>query len=225
MRDIFFVAKNAADQSLYESGLVLVVVTWFIAVFVLAANGAYVVAEGGRPVVMLLGLLIPLGGFLLAYTALGGFRRFILSLDIRPLILLHAWRTLGLGFIALYYHDVLPALFAFPAGLGDAAAAIWATFLVAALYAVGKGVGKIWVWRWNVFGFLDLVIAVSLGMTVGGGPAALEAGPMAASAMVQFPLVLIPGFFVPFFLITHVIVFFHLRHWWRDEAVIRLERA
>ena len=225
MRDVLFGAKNATNQSLYGGRLLWGVALWFGTVFVLGANGAYVASEGSQPVVMLLGLLIPLGGFLLAYAALGGFRQFILGLDIRPLILLHTWRMVGLGFIALYYHDVLPALFVFPAGLGDAAAAAWATILVVALYGAGKSIGKKWLRRWNLFGFLDLVIAVSLGMTVGGGPAALVPESMAASAMVQFPLVLIPGFFVPFFLLTHLIVFFHLRHWWREDAVVRLESA
>lgn len=54
---------------------------------------------------------------------------------------------------------------------------------------------------WNVLGILDLLLAVSLGAVV----PLLFPQVVRPSAMTHLPLVLIPGFFVPGYLILHAI--------------------
>ena len=57
---------------------------------------------------------------------------------------------------------------------------------------------------WNVFGILDLIIAVGMGVF---GPLFLSdyvVGPGATNAMARLPLVLVPAFFVPIFIILHI---------------------
>jgi hypothetical protein len=57
---------------------------------------------------------------------------------------------------------------------------------------------------WNVLGVLDLIVAVSVGAIVPLlFPNVVSAIPM--DAMTRLPLVLIPGFFVPGYIILHVI--------------------
>jgi hypothetical protein len=71
-----------------------------------------------------------------------------------------------------------------------------------------------WRWftaAWNVFGMADLLIAVTLG--VGSAPGSLVRFNFEApgsGAIVTFPWVLIPAFFVPLYLLTHIAVFANL---------------
>jgi hypothetical protein len=60
---------------------------------------------------------------------------------------------------------------------------------------------------WNVLGSLDLVNAMSLGVLASASPVGILAGDVTTRLMGQFPLSLIPTFFVPLFLILHLICF------------------
>jgi hypothetical protein len=114
---------------------------------------------------------------------------------------------LGLGFLFLYAHNVLPGMFAGLAGLGDALAAAGATLLGIKLLR-GKEVSKQALQRWNSFGFLDFLIAVSVGTALRSN---LLGGEITTDAMAFLPLSLIPTLIVPFYMITHLIIFLQLR--------------
>ncbi len=177
---------------------------WFLVSLVFALTGVFDLSVAGLPATLILGIAIPLSFFGVAYRFSESFRQFIAGQDIRPLILLHTWRMLGLGFVFLSFHDVLTPVFALPAGLGDAAVAVGALLLGIALYS-GKHVSLRSVYVWNSLGLLDFVLAVGLGVLtrpgVGLFSEILTSGPMSV-----FPLVLIPGFVVPFYIITHWII-------------------
>ncbi len=56
---------------------------------------------------------------------------------------------------------------------------------------------------WNLLGILDLVVAVSTGVLSSGFIFGL-AGGITTAPMAQLPLVLIPAFFVPLFIMFHL---------------------
>ena len=58
---------------------------------------------------------------------------------------------------------------------------------------------------WNVLGSVDLVLAVTLGVLASRSPVGILAGDVTTRLMGQFPLSLIPTFFVPLLLILHLI--------------------
>jgi hypothetical protein len=58
---------------------------------------------------------------------------------------------------------------------------------------------------WNVLGSLDLVLAVTLGVLASATPVGVLAGDVTTRLMGQFPLSLIPTFFVPLLLNFHLI--------------------
>ena len=63
---------------------------------------------------------------------------------------------------------------------------------------------------WNVLGILDLIVAVTVGAVVPLlFPNVISSIP--TGAMTRLPLVLIPGFFVPGYIILHVIALAHAR--------------
>ena len=153
---------------------------------------------------------MPLTLFGLTWLFSPGFRGWALGLDQRFLILLHTTRTLGLGFVMLYFYDSLPPAFAFSAGLGDAATAIWALFLGVALYQ-GANIGNRAIYNWNTFGLLDFVAAVVLGLASRSAPVGLIADGISSDAVGIFPLSIVPLFVVPFFVMTHLIIYAQLR--------------
>ncbi len=184
--------------------VVFTITIWFLVSLGLAITGAFDASIAGLPATLILGIVIPIFVFGITYRISEGVREFIGNLDIRPLILLHTWRMLGLGFVFLSYHNVISPVFAFPAGLGDTAAAIGALFLGVGLYA-GKTVSVRAVKLWNTFGLLDFVVAVTLGL-LARPEMGVFSQTVTSAPMGLFPLVLIPGFVVPFYIITHWII-------------------
>ena len=63
---------------------------------------------------------------------------------------------------------------------------------------------------WNLFGMLDLVVAVGLG-ALSSSLAAGVAGEVTTAPMARLPLVLIPAFLVPLFLMLHLAALFQAR--------------
>jgi len=186
-------------------GLVgLALAIWFMISLWLALTGAFDLSIAGIPATLILGIVAPLSVFGMTHRVSARFREFISNLDIRPLILLHTWRVLGLGFVFLSFHNVLSPVFAFPAGLGDAAAAAGALLLGIALYT-GKAVSVRTVKIWNSLGLMDFALAVTLGVLTRPGMGLFDET-LTSAPMGMFPLALIPGFIVPFYIITHWII-------------------
>jgi hypothetical protein len=112
---------------------------------------------------------------------------------LRPLLLLHSFRFLGLSFLVPgVVSPDLPSAFAVPAAYGDFAAMLLALISLAALRS-SFGIALVWVF--NIWGTADLLSAF-----VKGGLAGLEPSQLGAAFY-------IPIFIVPLLLVTHVLVF------------------
>lgn len=119
-----------------------------------------------------------------------------------PILLLHAFRHLGLMFLATgATYPGMPPQFAYPAAYGDLLAALLA---VAAIPAVAGNwrIARPIVWVFNVEGSVDLISAITLATIYG-----------AQSYM--GPAYWIPAFWVPALLVTHYITFVVLLTTWR----------
>jgi hypothetical protein len=112
---------------------------------------------------------------------------------LRPLLLLHAFRFMGLVFLmpGVVSPD-LPAAFARQAAYGDFATSLLA---LAAIATLEKPPGTITAWVFNVVGTVDLLNAYYQGDRIG-----LEFGLLGAAYF-------IPTFVVPLLLVTHALVF------------------
>ncbi|MDH3870821.1 MAG: hypothetical protein OEU44_01240, partial [Gammaproteobacteria bacterium] len=185
-----------------RSGSLLLLV-WVVSALGLAASGELATNNLLMPAL----IIIPVVGFALAYRSNPTFRSYVLSLDTGLLIILHSWRMLGLGFLFLYAHDVLPGLFAWLAGLGDALAAAGATLIGIKLLR-GSEVSKRVLLTWNSFGLMDFLIAISVGTALRSAWLGSE---IPTDPMAFLPLSLIPTLIVPFYMITHLIIFLQLR--------------
>ncbi len=115
--------------------------------------------------------------------------------NLRPILLLNAFRFLGLSFVMPgVVSPELPSAFAQPVAYGDFITAILALLSLAAL---GTPAGTATTWAFNVFGMADLLFAFYLGdrISLPDNPGLLGAGYFILAA------------YVPLLLITHGLVF------------------
>jgi hypothetical protein len=181
--------------------VVVVVAAWVALVAALGAAGAFVGRPGAPPVAIGVGLGAPLLVFCAWLRLSGSFRQFVLSLDLRLIAGMQAWRWAGLGFLFLYAYKVLPGVFALTAGLGDMAIGFTAPWMILGLVRQRDFAASRAFVRWNWLGILDLIVAPTIGVAsamLSGGAPGVSTAPMAT-----LPLLLVPAVLVPFFLMLH----------------------
>jgi hypothetical protein len=190
------------NHSTIKSFVFVVLAIWLGLVSLLGSQGAFVGSPGSPPLPIFFGLATPLVLFFGAYFGWSAFREFVLGADLRLVTAIQGWRWAGLGFLSLYAHNVLPGLFALPAGLGDMAIGVTAPWILLGLIRDRSFVTSRRYVIWNVLGILDLTVAVSMGVICSGFLRGLSLN-VTTSAMGQLPLVLIPAYLVPLFIMLH----------------------
>lgn len=209
-------SKPQGDSGIHLT-VAIALTAWFLLVASLGAMGAFVGPPGKPPVAIAIGVTAPLLVFFAWMRLSQAFRGFVFSLDLRLIAGMQAWRFAGLGFLALYAHNVLPAVFALPAGLGDMAIGVTAPWIIVSLMRRPDFVTSTAFFRWNLLGILDLVVAVSIGalstLFTTGAPGEISTGPMAT-----LPLLLIPGFLVPLFFMLHIAAILQRRQLIRNRS-------
>ncbi len=118
-----------------------------------------------------------------------------------PILLLHAFRHLGLMFLAPgAVFPGIPQQFTYPAAFGDFIAAVLALVAIPAVVRQSR-LARPLVGLFNLEGTLDLIAAISLATIY-------EAAPYMG------PAYWIPAFWVPALLVTHYVVFVLLGNRW-----------
>jgi hypothetical protein len=124
------------------------------------------------------------------------------------LALPHSLRVVGVTFLLVMALGHLPAVFALPAGLGDIAAGLAAPSVARRLAQGGGRTRAVW---FNLFGLLDLVVALTIGFLAGLGPwRPLEVTPSTESLSL-LPLALVPTVAVPLAIALHLVSLARLR--------------
>jgi hypothetical protein len=173
---------------------------WLVTTAALAAAGLYWPTPTGVPAVPV-AFIIGLSGAWAATMLLPPLRALIDASAIQPsLIALQVWRVVGVVFLMLLWRGQLPPLFALPAGLGDIAAGLAAPFVARRLQRPG---GTPFAVAWNVFGLLDLIVAIGLGATTNVGPVQIFYTDPSSAVMTAFPMALVPTFLVPLSMMLH----------------------
>src|SRR6266852_495436 len=179
---------------------------WFI--FALSASALHLFENNSQRVgiAVAIAATIPLVVFALWFATSETFRQFALSLNPRILTGVQVWRIIGFIFVLLQARNVLPAIFALPAGYGDMAIGATATLVAWPLATPSHRNSFI---LWQALGITDLVAAVSLGTSA----RLLDPSGPSMVAMTVLPLSLVPTFLVPLFTIFHVICIAQAKAW------------
>jgi hypothetical protein len=186
------------------------IATWFLLIFLLALNHGFISPPGAPPLALGIAFIAPVLLFLAAIRLAPAFRAYVLQINPIFLTALHGWRFVGLGFIMAYCEHLLSASFAWPAGMGDITTAVFAPWIVLRLATDKNFIRNPLFIAWNVFGIADFVLAITMGaLNQGFLPGFQPTVP--GSLMQRLPFVLIPCFFAPWLLITHIILLMQRR--------------
>ena len=131
-------------------------------------------------------------------------RQSVDALPLQALIGIHAIRFIGIAFVVLAARGDLSPLFAERAGWGDVTTATIAVglLLVGLATTVPRGV----LLAWNVFGIIDLLVAVGTATFV-----VVRGDVPGMQPLLGLPFILVPIFAVPLLFATHVALFRRLR--------------
>jgi hypothetical protein len=202
----------------YRRVTAVLIAAWFIAALTASAFHLFK-TDPSRPPLPLLAALVPIVAFSLWFARSEPLRQFALSLNPSTLTILHSWRVGGFTFLVLYTFGLLPGLFALPAGLGDFAVGVTASF--AALKLANPNQRSRFI-LWNALGILDLVVA----LTLGGTASLIDPRGIPTTPLTVLPLSLIPTFAVPLLLILHLICIAQARRWpAREDSRLPLSRS
>jgi hypothetical protein len=200
------VGKQGEIMKAYGKLTARLIAAWFV--FALSASALHLFANASQRIGLSVALAagIPVIFFLGWLIASADFRKFVLSLNPRVLTYLQTWRIVGVVFVILEARQLLPAVFARPAGYGDIF--VGATAWLAASWLAKPANRALFIF-WQTLGIADLVAAVTLGVTA----RLISAGGPTMYPMTVLPLSLIPTFLVPLFLMIHVISIAQATKW------------
>jgi hypothetical protein len=178
----------------------VLLLSWLAVSVTLGALGVYHVGSTQVPTIQY-GILLPIVvGALLIWRSEAA--KSIIGAVPQPwLVGVQLYRALGVIFLILYAAGKLPSLFAWPAGIGDIAIGLLAPVVGLAYARAPRNTAGL-VAAWNVFGILDLMIAVGTGFA----PSLiqpLEVQPT-SELMTVLPMVLIPVYLVPLSIVLHL---------------------
>ena len=189
---------------------------WFAVAWSAAINGVF--HAGASPLPMLpLAVFLPviIGAPLLLLS-----KRVGQVLDAMPaswLVILQLYRVFGSWALAAWLHGTLPGVFALPAGIGDILTGLFAVPAATAV-ATGTVQGRRAAIVWNIFGLVDFVVAITLGMITSPGPLQLIVPSISSIGAGTYPGVLTPAFVVPSSILLHTLSLRQLRRRHRAEA-------
>jgi hypothetical protein len=206
---IWALAISVPGSNRQKAAFAIALIAWFSIAVVFGATGV-VGAQGFGTTGVGVGVLLPV----LAFAWLGprwpALRNALTGIPIPVFIAVNTVRVAGFFFVILWAEGRLPFTFAQSAGWGDVLAG---AFALPVAWMVMRQVSA---WRptafvWNLFGFADLVVAVTLGtLSAADSPLYLFIESSDSSPMESLPMYIIPGFFVPLFILTHLAVFYRL---------------
>lgn len=192
-----------------ETRVTLVLAVWFGIALFSSASGATLALRPPFPQVVLCGLL---GLLFVAFGYLKAFRSWLYAIPLHWLVAVHISRFVGAYFLILYNRNELPFAFAVPGGCGDIVVAALAAVLVI-LGRLSRAVPPAIYWIWNILGLIDILFVVTTATRL-----ALR-DPDSMAALLRLPLSLLPTFFVPLIVFTHIITVIRLVRLQRVSAI------
>lgn len=171
--------------------IAVVLAVWFVAAL-LAVRGGLLARLPFPPPLLLAGLAL---AAIVAGLASRSARQWLLTVDVRHLLVPHLVRFVGVVFLVLVSRGVLTRAF-LPIGWGDAISAVGAVLLI-----IARPRGRVLLLLWNTFGFIDMLLLLATGIRLG------RTAPEEFALFLQLPFGLLPTFFVPLIIATHVFIF------------------
>jgi len=189
---VLWKGRSSAHQSSIAIVSGVVLAAWALIDSVLARRGAFLPPDDQSAPPIGIHLAVVLLGLALALTLSSNLRSLLTNQ--KHLIWLNVWRLVGVVFLFLMAGGQMPALWALPAGIGDVIVGATAPWVANQLDKPG---GRRIAIIFNLFGILDLIVAVGLGIMTSTGPLRVFHTTPTSELATRFPLALVPAFLVP----------------------------
>lgn len=193
------------------AGVSLVMAVWFAIAYVIGTEELLVNTDQSMFAPVAISAVVPVVLFFTIYNLSARFRGGVHAQGIKFLTAIQLWRIIGFTFLALYFYDVLPGLFALPAGFGDVAVGLMALYM---LFHVDRNTDfartPAYV-RFHLFGLLDFAVAIGTAGLASGAFPGLVSGGLTSAPMDVWPLNLFPSFIVPAFMILQIVALLKVR--------------
>ncbi|MCH6574393.1 MAG: hypothetical protein IH795_04185 [Bacteroidetes bacterium] len=195
--------QSENDISIPAASIPIIILFSAALTLFLGVRGTYI-HDLGTILPIIIGVAVPISvGLLLLLVP--GFRAVVDRVDVSWLMAIQTFRVFGYIFLILFDLNMLSKWFALGAGYGDILVGLLAP-VATYLWVQKTRHAKSFAIFWNVLGIIDfLVIAVPLYLI--SLPALNNVGPN-SELMNYFPMVMIPTFIAPFFIVLH---FYSLR--------------
>jgi hypothetical protein len=178
----------------------LVLLAWGTGVLLLAEAQGMRQGLGQPPFKLVASILVPVGVGVFAWRLVPAIRRWTDSWDLAMVVGIQTFRVIGIVFLFVWWLGNLPTIFAWVAALGDIAVGILALPATVAVALKSPG-WQARVRRLTYTGLTDFAVVLSLGALSAEGRPLQFPGEPSAVAMQMMPMVMIPGFLVPIFIL------------------------
>ena len=195
---VLWQAHRSAREARIALASGIAIAAWALAEIALAREGVFQGAPGAGVPPVGINLLVSSLAMALALAVSPSLRSLVSRQS--GIIRLQAWRVAGVLLLIHLALGHVPLLFGLPAGVGDVLVGLTA-FSVARTADTPQGRTRTLIW--NLLGVLDLVVAVTLGVTTNPGPTQIFHTVPSSEMLTLFPLALIPVFAVPLSLTLH----------------------
>lgn len=180
----------------------LVLILW--GALATAVGAAGLVARSPVPPPAIVGGLVLAG--IAAYGTSGAVRERVRAIPLAGLVAIHLVRFVGAWFLVLYRRGELPFAFAVPGGWGDILAAAGAAGILAGAIPARNRSRRGVVLAWNALALVDILYVVSTAARI------YVDDPGALAPLTRLPLSLLPTFFVPLIVLSHLRIFGAVRN-------------
>jgi hypothetical protein len=184
------------------TGFALFLVVWFAGYGYLGARGIFAFNPAVSFPVLPIAVLLPLIVAVVAFQTFPALRAIADRIPQEQLIGIQIVRLMGFAFLLLLAQSLLPPVFALPAGLGDMFVGFEA-IVVARLYARRAPTAPAMALLWNALGIVDFAVALAIGFLASTTPFQRIHVIPSTDLITVLPLVLVPTFGVPLFLMMH----------------------
>ncbi len=147
--------------------------------------------------------LLPLLIGVILWPASRSFRETLRAIGPDWLIRIQHYRTLGFIYLVCWYIGLMPAAIAIPAGVGDLIVGLSALWVAKQVRGHRAGAGRI-ATIWNIFGLLDVLTAVIMGVLTSPNPLQMLAKDAPDLVITTFPMVLLTAIVVPLSVLCHI---------------------
>jgi hypothetical protein len=181
-------------------GMGTLLLLWGGLIISLAEADAFRQTPGLPPIRVIGAIVVPVLAGITLWRFSPRFRAWTETWDLGALVAMQTFRVAGAVFLFFWWIGSLPMIFAWVAALGDIAVGVFAVGTTLAVSRQSAG-WKDSVKRLTVFGIADFATVLVTATLSAEGRLLHFAGQPLPSAMQAMPMIMIPGFLVPIFIL------------------------